>query len=71
MTLTAKLIAAGLAVAFAGWVASALIDYGVNKERMRQMLAQSRAEQGAAQATVPLDKCPPGKWNRETGRCEQ
>ncbi len=62
-------LVAGL-VALLGWAVAALIDHGGRIERDRQMRAAAAAESGATAATVPLEKCPPGKWNREVGRCE-
>lgn len=52
------------------WGVWAIRDSGRQEERLRQERAAAQAERDATRATIPLDKCPLGKWNRESGRCE-
>lgn len=69
-----RLILLGVAVAAAiggvTWGVWAIRDSGRQAERLRQERAAAQAERDATRATIPLDRCPLGKWNRELGRCE-
>lgn len=64
-------IGAGIAaLIFFGWCATALIDHGRMQERAKAATAARSQDRAADAAERDVLNCPPGKWNRETDKCE-
>lgn len=66
------MLTAGVALVWLVWtVRDADREAGAAKERARIERANRTAEDAADDASRRVRACPPGAWNRETGRCVQ